>query len=398
MTSVKNIAFIPARGGSKSIPFKNIKELNGRPMIYWSIRAACRCININSVFVATDSERIKNVLFDIKKNDGETFSKLVVIGRSAGSATDTASTESAMLEFAQGHDFDNIVLIQATSPLLSEDDLNRGFDAYLAPDVDSVLSVVRQRRFFWATDNIGMVSPINYDIFARPRRQDFDGMLVENGAFYITSRERLLSTKNRISGKIKAVEMHEDTYFEVDEEEDWQIIEALMRKRGIFADDVPEIKMLLTDCDGCLTDGGMYYSEYGDELKKFNTRDGVAFEMLRARGIITGIITGEDVELNRRRADKLKVDIYISNCKDKLAVLNMICEDRGVDLKNVAYIGDDLNDLAVMNVVGLSCCPQDACSEIKKVAKYIAAAKGGEGVVREVVEYLINNTWKGTQI
>ena len=121
--------------------------------------------------------------------------------------------------------------------------------------------------------------------------------------------------------------MNEDTFFEIDEPSDWVISEALMKKNGIAApDEMPEIKMLLTDCDGCLTDAGMYYSEKGDELKKFNTRDGMGFKLLRERGIITGIVTSETVELNRRRAAKLKLDILEEGCQDKLSAVKRYCQ------------------------------------------------------------------------
>ena len=142
--------------------------------------------------------------------------------------------------------------------------------------------------------------------------------------------------------------------------------------------------MFLTDCDGCLTDGGMYYSEYGDELKKFSTRDGMGFKLLRERGIITGIITNENVELNRRRAEKLKLDILEARCNDKVATVKMLCEERGIDLKNVSYIGDDINDVELIKQVGYGCAPADAMPQAKAAADYVAKTKGGEGVIREV--------------
>ena len=226
-----NVAFIPVRGGSKSIPLKNIKPICGKPLVYWTVKAACECKYIDIVYVATDSDKIKEVSLRFKEED-PLFHKLQVIGRSAESASDTASTESAMLEFADNYNFDNIVLIQATSPLLTSDALDKGFELFDSPETDSVLSVVRQKRFNWMTDKDGIAHPINYDVFHRPRRQEFDGYLVENGAFYITSREYLIKTKNRISGRIRAAEMDEDSFFEIDEPSDWIIIEALMKKKG----------------------------------------------------------------------------------------------------------------------------------------------------------------------
>lgn len=154
---------------------------------------------------------------------------------------------------------------------------------------------------------------------------------------------------------------------------------------------VPEIKMFLTDCDGCLTDGGMYYSEKGDEMKKFNTRDGMGFALLREKGIITGIITGEDVDLNRRRADKLKLDILEAGCRDKAVTIEKLCGQYGILPKNVCYIGDDINDLDAIRLVGFGCCPSNAVSSVKAVARYVAKANGGEGVVREVVDKLLKD-------
>ena len=222
-----NVAFIPVRGGSKSIPLKNIKPISGKPLVYWTVKAACGCKYIDKVYVATDSDKIKETVESFKTGmEAELFSKAEVIGRSAESASDTASTEFAMLEFAEKYDFDNIVLVQATSPLLQSADLDRGFEAFQTDSTDSVLSVVRQKRFHWGNDEQGYAHPTNYDVFHRPRRQEFDGYLVENGAFYISSKADLVKSQNRVSGNIKAVEMNEDTFFEIDEPSD----------RGIIAD------------------------------------------------------------------------------------------------------------------------------------------------------------------
>ena len=387
-----NVAFIPVRGGSKSIPLKNIKPICGKPLVYWTVKAACCCKYIDKVYIATDSIEIREVVIGFKSGlESDMFTKVEVIGRSAESASDTASTEFAMLEFAEQYDFDNIALIQATSPLLQANDLDRGFEAFQTDGTDSVLSVVRQKRFHWANDDSGFAHPTNYDVFHRPRRQEFDGYLVENGAFYICSRADLIRTKNRVSGNIKTVEMDEDTFFEIDEPSDWIIIEALMKKKNMgVSKKIPEIRMFLTDCDGCLTDGGMYYSEKGDELKKFNTRDGMGFSLLKKRGIITGIITSESVDLNRRRAEKMQLDILETGCKDKLATIQRLCKENSINIENVCYIGDDINDIEAIKAVGYGCCPADAASEVKTIAKYKTSVRGGEGVIREVINMVLS--------
>lgn len=407
-----NVAFIPVRGGSKSIPLKNIKILNGKPLVYWTVAAACDCDYIDRVYVATDSDEIKSAVSTFAREDKERFRKVYVTGRSEESASDTASTETAMLEFAKTHEFDSIVLIQATSPMLTGADLDNGFTVYEGNDTDSVLSVVPQKRFMWQIDDEGIATPSNYDVYNRPRRQEFEEYYVENGAFYITSRKLLLESKNRVSGKIRVALMSEESYYEIDEPEDFAVVEALMLKReerekmeeaGADVDNSAadksdnenessaqcKYKLFLTDCDGCLTDGGMYYSEHGDELKKFNTKDGVAFRLLREAGVLTGVITGEDRELNKRRCEKLKIDVLASGCRDKKSCIERLCDEYNITPEEVVFIGDDLLDIEAIKMVGLGCCPADASEKAKSVAKYITKANGGEGVIREVVEMIL---------
>ena len=340
----ETVVFIPVRGGSKSIPLKNIKELCGRPLVYWTAKAACEAGLVDKVYIATDSLEIKAAVQTFCRGDKELFSKLEVIDRSAENANDTASTESAMLEFAEKYEFDTIILVQATSPLLLGKDIDEGMKLFNTPGTDSVISLVTQKRFIWKCEK-DVVQPSNYDVYHRPRRQDFDGYLMENGAFYITSKEALLKTGNRISGNIRAHLMAEETAIEIDEPNDFIIVEDLLRKRlkEEKKQNPAKIKMVVTDCDGCLTDGGMYYSENGDELKKFNTKDGMALSRLKDKGIIAGIITGENRELNLRRAEKLHLDFIEQGVKDKLSCLNSLCNRYGVSIKEVLYIGDDIN-------------------------------------------------------
>ena len=150
-----------------------------------------------------------------------------------------------------------------------------------------------------------------------PMRQQFKGNLVENGAFYICSKKDLLRTGCRISGKIGCQVMDEKSFYEIDEPSDWEIIEKLLKTT--IKKKTNEIKLFLTDCDGCLTDDGMYYSSEGESLKRFNTRDGKGFELLRKQGILTGIITGENSSIVKKRAAKLNVDELYLGVQDKLS-------------------------------------------------------------------------------
>jgi YrbI family 3-deoxy-D-manno-octulosonate 8-phosphate phosphatase len=150
------------------------------------------------------------------------------------------------------------------------------------------------------------------------------------------------------------------------------------------------IKLLLTDCDGVLTDGGVYYGENGEELKKFNIRDGMGVERLRNfAGVATGIITGELSPSLIKRAEKLKITELHLGVKDKPAVFNEILSRLNLQPEEVAYIGDDTNDVEVMKLAGVAVCPANAISFVKDIASFICETKGGEGCFREFAERII---------
>ena len=153
-----------------------------------------------------------------------------------------------------------------------------------------------------------------------------------------------------------------------------------------------KIKLLLTDCDGVLTDAGVYYGENGEVLKKFNIRDGMGVERLRKlANVETGIITGELSPSVKKRAEKLNITELHLGIKDKPAVLRQILADRNLQADEIAYIGDDVNDVEIMQMVGLRACPANAVRETKAVSDYICEAKGGEGCVREFAELIITS-------
>lgn len=216
----KIVALIPLRGGSKGIPLKNIKPIGGKPLCAWVLETATGSERIYSVYVSTDSERIKETVVSLGLGVG-------IIDRLAQHATDEASTESVMLHFMEEVDFDVLVTIQATSPLLESWHLSEALARFEREELDSMLSAVRTKRFFWTDD----ARPINYDPLHRPRRQEFAGTLMENGAFYITRREILAQTGCRLGGRIGIYEMPEDTAVEIDEPRDWELMSKILEKR-----------------------------------------------------------------------------------------------------------------------------------------------------------------------
>ncbi len=149
-------------------------------------------------------------------------------------------------------------------------------------------------------------------------------------------------------------------------------------------------KLVLTDIDGVWTDGGMFYDQQGNELKKFNTSDSAGVLFLRKLGIPVGIITGEDTKIVQRRSEKLKMDYLYQGISDKLGVAKGICEELGISLEEVAYIGDDIGDIKLLHEVGLSCAPANASYYIRKRVDIVTKKSGGEGAFREFVETIIS--------
>jgi len=150
-----------------------------------------------------------------------------------------------------------------------------------------------------------------------------------------------------------------------------------------------KIKLVLTDIDGVWTDGGMYYDQTGNELKKFNTTDSAGVVFLRLLEIPMGIITGENTQIVQRRADKLKISRLYMGVMNKLAVVEKLCAEMQISLQEVAYIGDDLNDAMLLKAVGFSAIPANAPVYMERFAKIRLTKSGGDGAFREFVELLL---------
>ncbi|MBQ6167013.1 MAG: HAD-IIIA family hydrolase [Muribaculaceae bacterium] len=153
-----------------------------------------------------------------------------------------------------------------------------------------------------------------------------------------------------------------------------------------------DIRLFLTDVDGTLTDGGMYYGSDGTEFKKFNTRDGMGLQMLQRTGVKVGIVTSENIAINVNRARKLGLDYLKQGARDggKLAATLEICEEMGITMEQVAYIGDDVNCFELLAAVGWAACPADACDKVKKIPHIrILTRRGGDACVREWIDQIL---------
>lgn len=381
----KNIAVIPLRKGSKGIPGKNRKKLLGRPLYSWVLHEAIQS-SLDKVYIYTDDEEI----IQFVSNEYSEIEKLRIIERNPDDATDTASTEAAMRAFSEkiSHNYDTITLLQATSPLTTHKDINQALSEIESGSWDSLISLVREKRFIW--DNKG--NSLNYDYRLRPRRQDFDGLLVENGAIYTSVKKQFLDSGIRIGGRIGSITMPTDTYVEIDEEDDFIIIEQLLKKRLIGRKGMPgTVKALVMDVDGVFTDGKITYGHKGELSKDFNMRDGMGLEILRENEVLPIVMTSEDSELVKARMKKLQIQDAFFGVKDKYHFLNGILQERKLKRSEIVYLGDDRNDLANILSCGWGICPNDAVSEVIENSDIRLNAKGGEMAIREVISFILNH-------
>ncbi len=380
------IAFVPARGGSKSIPLKNIKSFCGKPLIFWVLKGLQESNRVDSIVLATDSFEIEKVALSFS------FNKIIVYKRKQENAMDNSSTESVILEYLKhpasiAKQNDIFLLVQATSPFTLVSDFDNAIDLFVNNNYNSILSCSVFKRFIWNNNKA-----LNYDIKLRPRRQDFEGVHLENGAIYISTVNNILASECRISEPICIYQMPEYTMQELDEPLDWLIGEKVMQEFVLKKQQKSKIKLFVSDVDGVLTDSGMYYSEKGDELKKFNTRDGKAFELLKSEGIKTAIVTSEKTNIVRMRGLKLKIDYITQGVSgiEKLEAIKNICDSENIQLTEVSYIGDDINCINALLSVGFPACPNDAEEEIKQLPNILVLSRnGGSGVVREFTNYVI---------
>jgi len=214
------VTLIPLRGGSKGIKRKNLRNINKKPLLYYVIKASLDA-GIRTVISTEDSE-IKTVCQSLFKN-------INVIDRPKEFARDNSSTEDVIEHFLQIDSIvNNIILLQATSPLTSSNDIKEAINLYKTNTNKSLISVAESHQFLW--DKSGR--PTNYDPRNRPRRQDWDGYYVENGAIYIFSRNQFLKHKSRCSGECTLYKMNTKSMFEIDNEDDFQVVSALLQERN----------------------------------------------------------------------------------------------------------------------------------------------------------------------
>jgi N-acylneuraminate cytidylyltransferase len=380
------LCIIPARGGSKGIPGKNIRLVGGKPLLAHSIEQALGTRGMGRVFVSTDDEAIAGVAQEYGAE---------VIVRPSEISGDTATSESALLhaldqlQVREGFTPDLVVFLQATSPVREPDDIQRAIETLEREQADSLFSACPAHGFVWRVQ-AGGVESFTYDYRRRPRRQEAPEDLVENGSIYVFKPWVLREFKNRLGGKIAVYRMSVLNSFQVDDPGDLQLMELLLAHRAkiqVAPSDIGKVRLLVFDFDGVMTDNRVLVMEDGREGVLCNRGDGVGISSLRAAGVEVLVLSKERNSVVSARCGKLGIEC-IQGCDEKLAILKRAATERGLQASNVAYVGNDINDLECMNWAGLPIAVADAVPLVRRHAKWITLAPGGKGAVREVCDLL----------
>lgn len=382
----KVLAIIPARGGSKGMPRKNLRLLGGVPLLTHTIRYAQRARLVQRVVVSTEDDEIAAAA---RSAEAE------VVIRPMELATDDSPSEAALLhvlEMLERHEQyvpDLVVFLQCTSPLRTSHDIDLALETLIKEGADSLFSASRSHFLLWRLDE-GILHSINYDYRDRKPRQAMPEQFQENGSIYVMRPELLRKTGNRLGGKIAVYEMPCLDSFQVDSEEEWLLIEQVfrLRRRREAVKALATIQFLALDFDGVLTDNRILVSLDGLESVWCHKGDLQGICMLREQGIPVVVISPEINPVAEAQCRKLGVPLY-QKCKGKLEVLKRVVADYGLLMENVAYIGNDLNDLNCMKAVGVGIAVADASAELKAQAQFVTEAGGGNGAVREVIDWIL---------
>lgn len=380
-------ALILARGGSKGIPLKNIKMLAGVPLLGWVVRSALDSEMFDSVWVSTDHDEIEKVA----KSWGAKVHR-----RSPEVSRDASTSLETIQEFARLNPGVNVICnIQATSPCLHPFHLREALEMITQQGFDSVFSVVRRHHFRWQEvkkESGELTEPLNLDPTNRPRRQDWDGELCENGSFYFTSRD-LVKDGVLQGGKVAYYEMLPEYSVDIDVDIDWPVAEQRVRRYGYFGRAMPEvIRLMFCNVSGCLTDGKIFLSVSGEEMVSINTRDTEGIRMLQREETEVVLLTSDLDPVTQSLADKLAKRTgcqVIQVGEEPLNDLRPIVEQRKLEWSDVAYMGKDKQDVNCLNLAGLSAVPKDAPPVAITAAKYICHSFGGMGAVREFAEHVL---------
>lgn len=375
------IAVIPARGGSKGVPRKNLAEVGGRSLIRRAVDACLAATSVGHVVVSTDDPEIAAEAH--RAGAG-------VVHRPAELATDESTSESAIVHAlaAVGRPASIVLFVQCTSPFIESADLDRAVELVAAGHIDVAFSAVPFHGFLWRPDDGPGFSGVNHDASIRARRQDRGPEVLETGAFYAFDRDGFEAAGHRFFGTVAPVFVRPDAAIEIDDMDDL----ALARSMAPISEpsNLSDVRAVVTDFDGVHTDNLALVDECGSESVRINRGDGLGVSMLRSAGVPVLILSTETNPVVLRRAEKLGVDC-ISGCDDKATALGRWLDAAGIDHANTLYIGNDENDADCLQAVGIPVVVADAHHSVRPHARWVTTARGGGGAVREVADAVLRS-------
>lgn len=382
------LAIIPARGGSKGIPGKNVKHVAGSPLLKYSIAHALQTPSVTRTVVSTDSPEVASVATDA---DAE------VVWRPADISCDTATSESALLHALEylrereKYEPELVLFLQPTSPLRRPEDSQLAIEKLQREGADSLFSACPVHGFVWSR-NGEELSSVTYDYQHRPRRQDSAEALIENGSIYVFKPRVLRNSNNRLGGKIAVYEMDPLDSFQIDEPSDLQLIEKLLTLSPTrrTAPDLSRVRLLVLDFDGVLTNNQVIVNQDGVEAVQCHRGDGWGIARLKEAGVEVIVLSAEVNATVGARCRKLGIE-YVQNCDHKLSALKELVQTRSFHRDEVAYVGNDVNDLDCLRWVGVPIAVADAVSEVLAVASLVTSRSGGHGAVREIADSVLSS-------
>ncbi|HCS62047.1 MAG TPA: acylneuraminate cytidylyltransferase, partial [Microbacterium sp.] len=356
--------------------------VGGIPLVQRAIRAAAAAERVDLVVVSTDDDEIAEL---------SAAAGARVIRRPAELSGDDATSESAVLHAldvleSAGERVEAVVFVQATSPFIESEGIDEAAELIRSGQYDSVFSAHETYGFLWRRDDEGAADAINHDAAHRPRRQDREPHYLETGAFYAFRADGFRRAGHRFFGRIGLVAVPEWSALEIDDAQQLAVASALA---GLV--DVPQnidVKAVVTDFDGVHTDDTALIDSDGREQVRVSREDGMGVSRLRRAGIPMLILSTEVNPVVRARANKLRVPV-LHGIEDKKSALAEWAAENGIALSDIAYLGNDVNDLAAMGSVGWPVAVANAHPLVRAQARIVLSRAGGEGAVRELIERVL---------
>jgi YrbI family 3-deoxy-D-manno-octulosonate 8-phosphate phosphatase len=380
------LAIVPARGGSKRVPRKNVRALGGLPLVAHSVLHAAAAESVDAVVVTTDDPEIA----EISRRYGAE-----IVERPAELAGDAATSESALLHAlderrSRGHDDPELVVfLQPTSPARRAGEIDAAVERLRREDADSLFSAAPDRALYWSVFSDGPV-PQNYDPARRLREQERAPQYRENGSIYVVRTKLLRETSTRLGGRVAVHPMDAWSSFQLDSDEDAELLDWILRRPEFRPAAVwPEsVDLIVFDFDGVMTDSTVLVTETGDEAVRCHRGDGWGIARVREAGVPMLVLSTEEHPVVTARARKLGLPC-LQGIADKAAALSGHLDEHGLNPHNVIYLGNDVNDVGCLDLVGLPVAVADATPEAAAHARLLLSRPGGGGAVRELCDLVL---------